>query len=236
MGKGNDPRWKPSKVFETFPFPDPTNAQKATIRDLAEQLDAHRKRQQAQHPKLTLTNMYNVLEKLRAEEPLSPKEQETHEQGLVSIIKQLHDELDAAVCAAYGWPADLSDEDILERLVALNAERAAKEAAGQIRWLRPDYQAPAEVKKPTQIALIETEEPPPTPAITPKTKQPWPKAMAEQAQAVRGVLQSLEGPATVKQVAAGFQGARSARVAELLETLVMLGQVIETEDGLYVGQ
>jgi len=35
------------------------------IRDLAEQLDAHRKRQQALHPDLTLTGMYNVLEKLR---------------------------------------------------------------------------------------------------------------------------------------------------------------------------
>lgn len=30
-----------------------------------------------------------------------------------------------AVAAAYGWPADLSDEDILARLFALNQERAA---------------------------------------------------------------------------------------------------------------
>ena len=33
--------------------------------------------------------------------------------------------LDAAVAAAYGWPADLSDEAVLERLFALNQERAA---------------------------------------------------------------------------------------------------------------
>jgi len=32
--------------------------------------------------------------------------------------------LDAAVCTAYGWPADLSDEEVLARLLALNLERA----------------------------------------------------------------------------------------------------------------
>jgi hypothetical protein len=39
-----------------------------------------------------------------------------------------HKKLDAAVAAAYGWPADLPDEQILERLLALNLERAAEEA------------------------------------------------------------------------------------------------------------
>ena len=39
-----------------------------------------------------------------------------------------HKKLDAAVAAAYGLPADLSDEQILERLLALNLERAAEEA------------------------------------------------------------------------------------------------------------
>lgn len=39
-----------------------------------------------------------------------------------------HQKLDAAVAAAYGWPADLSDEQILEKLFALNLERAAEEA------------------------------------------------------------------------------------------------------------
>jgi hypothetical protein len=39
-----------------------------------------------------------------------------------------HKKLDAAVAAAYGWPADLSDEQILERLLALNLQRAAEEA------------------------------------------------------------------------------------------------------------
>ena len=35
-----------------------------------------------------------------------------------------HKKLDAAVFAAYGWPEELSDEEILERLLALNLERA----------------------------------------------------------------------------------------------------------------
>ena len=42
-----------------------------------------------------------------------------------------HKKLDAAVAAAYGWPVDLSDEQILERLLALNLERAAEEAKAQ---------------------------------------------------------------------------------------------------------
>jgi hypothetical protein len=39
-----------------------------------------------------------------------------------------HKKLDAAVAAAYGWPADLTDEAILEKLLALNLARAAEEA------------------------------------------------------------------------------------------------------------
>src|SRR5207248_2994638 len=98
--------------------------------------------QQSQHPDLTMTGMYNVLEKLRSGETLSDKEKMIHEQGLVSVLKQIHDDLDAAVFAAYGWPATLTDEEILQRLVALNATRAAEEARGLVRWLRPDFQNP----------------------------------------------------------------------------------------------
>ena len=105
-----------------------------------EQLDAHRKRQQAAHPELTITGMHNVLEKLRSGEALNAKEKVIHEHGLVSVLKQIHDELDIAVFDAYGWPSDLTDERILERLVALNAERAEEEKRGHIRWLRPEYQ------------------------------------------------------------------------------------------------
>jgi len=83
--------------------------------------------------------MYNVLAKLKAGEPLTDKERVIHEQGLVSVLKQIHDELDAAVFDAYGWPHDLTDEEILTRLVDLNHERAEEEKRGLIRWLRPDF-------------------------------------------------------------------------------------------------
>ncbi len=69
----------------------------------AEAIDAHRKRVLAEQAALTLTGLYNVLEKLRAAEPLTAKERAIHEAGLVSVLKTLHDELDAAVFAAYGW-------------------------------------------------------------------------------------------------------------------------------------
>ncbi len=40
-------------------------------------------------------------------------------------LAMAHEALAAAVAAAYGWPADLADEAVLERLFALNQERAA---------------------------------------------------------------------------------------------------------------
>ena len=48
--------------------------------------------------------MYNVLEKLRTGEALTQKEREVHEQGLVSVLAEIHDSLDEAVLDAYGWP------------------------------------------------------------------------------------------------------------------------------------
>ena len=101
---GPTPVYVKTTCFETFPFPALEEGPlKQRIRELGERLDAHRKRQQAQHPGLTLTGMYNVLEKLRAGEALSAKDRETHDQGLISLLKQLHDDLDAAVLEAYGW-------------------------------------------------------------------------------------------------------------------------------------
>ncbi|HRC37932.1 MAG TPA: hypothetical protein PK420_07665, partial [Rubrivivax sp.] len=104
LGVGNDPVYNNTRCFEPFPFPSDdtglTPELTTRIRSLAEQLDAHRKIQQAAHPDLTLTGMYNVLEKLRHGEPLTAKDKLIHELGLVSVLKSLHDELDAAVLAA----------------------------------------------------------------------------------------------------------------------------------------
>lgn len=135
------PRYNKTRCFDPFPFPDCTTQQKERIRKLAEELDAHRKRAQQQHG-LGLTDIYNVLEKLRAGTALSTQERSLHDAALVSTLKHLHDELDAAVADAYGWPWPLTAEEILERVVALNAARAHEEAQGTIRWLRPDYQKP----------------------------------------------------------------------------------------------
>jgi hypothetical protein len=56
----------------------------------------------------TLTNLYN-------ERP--------------AWLRDVHARLDAAVLDAYGWPADISDDDLLGRLLALNLERAGFAAA-----------------------------------------------------------------------------------------------------------
>ncbi len=52
--------------------------------------------------------MYNVLEKLRSGETLTAKEKQIHDQGLVTVLRQIHDELDEAVLEAYGW-SDLKE-------------------------------------------------------------------------------------------------------------------------------
>jgi len=143
LGVGNDPTYVIGSCFDPFPFPAPTKPQEARIRQLGEDLDAHRKRQQAAYPGLTLTGMYNVLVKLRSGEALTAKEKIIHEQGLCSVLKTIHDDLDATVAGAFGWPVGLPDDELLTRLVRLNAERAAEEKKGVIRWLRPDYQQAA---------------------------------------------------------------------------------------------
>ncbi len=120
-----------------------TICKKHRIRQIAERLDANRKRVLAEHAHLTLTGLYNVLEKLRAgtsPADLDPADRRIFDDGLVGILNEDHDKLDTAVAAAYGWPADLPETEILTRLVALNKERTQEEAQGLVRWLRPDYQ------------------------------------------------------------------------------------------------
>ena len=231
----------------------------ARIARLAEQLDAHRKRQQAAHPDLTLTGMYNVLEKLRSGEVLSAKERTIHEHGLVSVLRQLHDDIDAAVLDAYGW-ADLLpllrirqgnaapagnetraeaarafDEAILERLVALNAERAAEEARGLIRWLRPEFQKPTAATAADQIEL-ETDASETISAPVLGKPLPWPTDAIQQVRAVADLLASSPLPLSVDDIAARFssRGAWKKRLPQLLEMLVSLGRAQETS-GRYSG-
>jgi hypothetical protein len=78
---------------------------------------------------------------------LTAKEKTIHTDGLVAVLASLHAELDTAVLSAYGWddlgPNAAQPDALLTRLVALNAQRAAEEAAGHIRWLRPAFQDPS---------------------------------------------------------------------------------------------
>ena len=232
LGVGNDSVYNSSRCFDPFPFPAATDAQRADIRKLAEQLDTHRKRQQAAHPALTLTDLYNVVEKLRAGPPLTPKEQTTHETGLAAVVLELHRQLDAAVAAAYGWPADLPEADVLARLVALNAERQAEESAGQVRWLRPAYQAPETSQAALGLAAQATAAKPETSNAKLETID-WPAALAEQALTVRALVQQAAAPLTAEALAARFRGAGPAKVRPLLETLVSLGQLRLTDAGQY---
>jgi very-short-patch-repair endonuclease len=427
------PRYNKTVCFDPFPFPDSTEPQKQKIRDLGDRLDAHRKRVQAAHPEVTITAMYNLLEKLRKAESLDDKDKAFNQKALVSTLKQIHNELDAAVFEAYGWedliggarglwpspqpspegrgsmknpatptpvPAPLLprekglgdegqslpnndqssltgkerripdpllqrarelrqtqtpaekilweclrdrrlyeakfrrqhnigqfiadfychtakllieldgsihdtqierdhdrdewmqasgltvlrfnneqifdeleavlmtiaphlspspqtssqgtpvpllprekglgdegqpqsvDEQILDRLVKLNADRAAEERNGHIRWLRPEYQAPDQVQETqTTIAgLTPTDIPIPTPA----TQQKWPKDFKDQLAAIRDLLRTQGGEWSVDTIAAQFKNATRSKptIQTCLEALETLGLVAQhTENG-----
>jgi hypothetical protein len=251
LGVGNDSNYNHSECFMKFPFPACTPAQQEKIRALGEQLDAHRKRQQALHPELTMTGMYNVLERVRAlrditdifagkspragftergpagDATLNTKERRIYDQGLVGILLQLHDELDTAVAEAYSWPINLGADEFLTRLVALNAERAAEEAKGLVRWLRPEYQNAGAGASGKQTEM-EVEDDglalAPAPALSPKE---WPSELPAQVSALSEVLGALSAPASVEAIAAHFEGKPSKKRLEemvrLLETLRALG-------------
>jgi hypothetical protein len=217
LGVGNDPRYNKTRCFEPFPFPACDEGQTARIRGCAELLDGHRKRQQALHPGLGLTDIYNVLEKLRAGETLTEKERKTNDDGLVAVLRQLHDDLDVAVFDAYGWPASLADQEILERLTALNRKMAQEEKEGVIRWLRPEFQNPYGEKTAYQMAINLVQEDMPLPE-----KAPLPKDHTEQLQAVRRALFSFKGRACAAEVATRFIQTRPSRISALLDDLVRL--------------
>jgi type II restriction/modification system DNA methylase subunit YeeA len=147
LGVGNDPRYTPTTTFETFPFPSgltpnipakdyATDPRAVAIAMAAKQLDELRtawlnppdlidivpevvpgypdrilpknEKAAAELKKRTLTNLYNARPQWLAD---------------------AHRDLDAAVAAAYGWPADISEEDALGKLLALNLARAGTAAA-----------------------------------------------------------------------------------------------------------
>ena len=252
------PRYNKSRCFETFPFPANDTGLTPELRQriaaLAEQIDAHRKRQQAAHAGLTLTGMYNVLEILRQAQDerggaqparaLTAKEKTIHEQGLVSVLRELHDELDTAVLQAYGLQAGQTTDALLTHLVALNASRAAEEKTGHIRWLRPDYQNPAIRQSlsnqeqtmavlPGQQADLELDSPNQgSPAAT-GTLQPWPSTLPEQVRALAQLLAAAPAAQTLPAIEARFKGKGPWKkgLPRILETLEALGRARREGDG-----
>ena len=114
------PRYTPTTCFETFPFPEPGDAQRAAIAAAAARLNELREGwlnpvdangnpalNANDLKKRTLTNLYN-------QRP--------------AWLANAHAALDAAVAAAYGWPAGLDAAETLERLLALNLERTLRQA------------------------------------------------------------------------------------------------------------
>lgn len=241
LGVGNDPVYVKSRCFETFPFPTLSRGQAENIGKIAERIDAHRKQQQAAHESLTLTGMYNVLEKLRSGDELFDKEKTMHKQGLVSILRELHDELDHAVFEAYGW-SDLgeklvgrpgattplpdksadqaeAEEELLIRLVELNKQRAEEESRGIVRWLRPEYQAPDAVQ--TEVDIAPKAAAAKTEAVTSKGKATFPKAIPDQLRVLREAL--AERSYTTESLAGLFKRKPVKSVEEGLQSLAAVG-------------
>jgi hypothetical protein len=234
LGMGNDPRYNKSRCFETFPFPAADESQRQRIRDLGERLDAHRKARQAEHPDLTLTGMYNALERLRSGQPFTPAEKKAHEQALGTVLLTLHNELDAAVADAYGWPAHLSEPEILTRLVDLNAVRAAEEKKGLIRWLRPEYQAPESTRKEETPSLPIAQAQEQQAKRKPAEQIPWPKDEAGRIALLLKTLRALGREATSDEIAAGIKGASAAKIERVAQSLAVHGLIRRGEKG-YLG-
>jgi hypothetical protein len=231
LGVGNDPVYVKTRCFETFPFPSENqDTATATIKRLAEQIDAHRKRQQMVHPALTLTGMYNVLEKEYKNEALTEKERAIHSDGLIAVLSSLHDELDAAVLQMYGWD-DISlakdTDQLLERLLALNATRAREESSGNIKWIRPAFQNAS--RETAQIDLGEGDRSIGAGADTPTRiaeKRAWPSGIPDQIKAVADLVSYSGVSMSLAEIASSFvgRGRWKERIPMILETLESLGR------------
>jgi hypothetical protein len=232
LGVGNDSRYSKSRVFDPFPFPDATAAQRAAIAEAAEEMDATRTRVLAEHPDLTLTRLYNVLERVRAGAELSAAETDVQKRGQILILKRLHEMIDTGVAEAYGWPVDLDEQAVLERVLALNAERAAREGRGEVAWLRPEYQVPRFGKGVFAASDADVD--------VSTAKQPtlplFPTRREAQPLAVMDALSRAGRPLSVAAITSGFRkgGPRvEKRVREVLEVLNHYGHVISPANDVY---
>ncbi|WP_181449477.1 class I SAM-dependent DNA methyltransferase [Azospirillum thermophilum] len=183
LGVGNDPRYTPSTTFETFPFPEgltPDISASTYAGDLRAQAIA----EAAKRLNELRENWLNPPDLVKTERevvPGFPDRLLPRDEAAAAILKtrtltnlynqrpawlvQAHAALDAAVAAAYGWPADISDEEVLRRLLALNHARPAadavkrrKKAAKPINRNQGNLLLPLPGGKPAQSAPAETPE------------------------------------------------------------------------------
>jgi hypothetical protein len=130
-GVGNDPTYNIETCFDTFPFPWPPGTEPSededprvkaiadAARELVQQRDAWLNPPEASKDDLkkrTLTKLYN-------ERP--------------AWLENAHRALDEAVFAAYGWPSNLTTQQILANLLALNHQRAAAKQRGNTKATTP---------------------------------------------------------------------------------------------------
>src|SRR5690606_20277041 len=228
LGLGNDPRYSKSRVFDPFPFPYATPEQ-----------PRHRRPRRARcHPQGGPGRAFrpDAVRRLRSERE-GGEGRAVQRSGAgsatarrIDIIAGLHDRIKAAVADAYGWPHDLSDEQIVERLVALNAERHAEEQEGKVRWLRPDYQIARAglTQLPTRGKAEQIE------ALLPEAKAKKPAFPRDAIGQTAAVLADLRrgGPLTAAEIAGRYSQGRKVerRIAATLGALVRLGHVAAEGD------
>lgn len=147
-------RYTPTTCFETFPFPEPTDAQREAIAEAARELDRLRSAwlnppEWTREEILEFPGSADGPWRRYVHDPdlrgigtvryprLVPRDAETAKHLAKRTLTNLYNErptwldlahrrLDATVFAAYGWPEDLTDDQLLEKLLALNLERAAE--------------------------------------------------------------------------------------------------------------
>lgn len=140
---------------------------------------------------------------------------------------------------------DADTTALLTRLLALNHARAAEEAAGTVRWLRPAFQNPAQPSQPTQgtlgmgmvgtvvlgagrsgAASAAADGPAPT-------VQPWPATLPEQMRAIADRLAANPQPLPLDALAAHFKGRGPWKksLPRILDTLEALGRARREGEG-----
>ena len=135
------PRYTPSTTFETFPFPPgltPNLAPAEYSNPHAEAIaTAARRLCELRDNWLNPSELIQRVSEVLPGYPdrLLPKDEaaakELKKRTLTNLynarpawLAKAHAQLDAAVAAAYGWPVDLSDDEVLRRLLTLNQERS----------------------------------------------------------------------------------------------------------------